>query len=303
MYVPNEDNYIVDGQSYAPTTTSSEKKPKKKSSMKLIVIIIIIALTLGFVVYFVSNLIFGGKGEQTIENNGISSTLSVDDPDVLDIYAKVTYGRNSNTLNKFQKEQFVSLKDFSNFEKYYYSFSSLQRKDLRDEENNQYSISSVVVDELMHKYFGPDVTYLKQGTIPIVLDHSFEQGNTLSLTYNVDSKKYMTTLTKTDNSNSSLVPISISKLESASKESDGTLVLVERVIYINSSQNNGAVSYKVYRDFNHTMLIDSKDNVSLEDYQKNPISADTYGQQGNLITYQFKQNNGDYYFYQSKIEQ
>ena len=29
MYVPNEDNYIVDGQSYAPTTTSSEKSLRK----------------------------------------------------------------------------------------------------------------------------------------------------------------------------------------------------------------------------------------------------------------------------------
>ena len=155
----------------------------------------------------------------------------------------------------------------------------------------------------MQEYFGPDVKYLKQGTIPIVLDNSFEQGNTLSLTYNVDSKKYITSLTKTDNSSSALIPVSISKLESASKESDGTLILVERVIYISSSQNNGTVSYKVYRDFNHTMLIDSKDNVSLEDYQKSPISVDMYGQQGNLITYQFKQNNSDYYFYQSKIEQ
>ena len=111
MYVPDEDNYIVDGENYAPSTSSGEKKPKKKSSIKLI-IIIIVALTLGVTVYFVSNLIFGGKSEQNV-GGGISSTLSVDDPDVLDIYAKVTYGRNSNTLNKFQKEQYVSLKNFS----------------------------------------------------------------------------------------------------------------------------------------------------------------------------------------------
>ena len=51
------------------------------------------------------------------------------------------------------------------------------------------------------------------------------------------------------------------------------------------------------------MLIDSQSNISLEDYQKDPLTIDEYMENGNIITYKFKENKGEYYFYQSKIEE
>ena len=309
MYVPDDDNYIVDGENYAPPRPPQENNQKFKLSQNMkIIILIIVVVVLGLSVYFISNLFFNGSNKKQQVTSGLSSTLSIDDSEVQKIYNLVKYGRDSNTLNKYLKEQFVTLKDFSNYEKYYYALSLLQEKNLKEikstgDSQKQYFISDNVMDELMKSYFGPKVQYLKQGTIPIVLQLDFDIGNTLSIKYNFGKERYETTVTKTEQTNNQVIPVALYTLESASRTDSGDITLVERVIYVTGSVNNNLVNYQVYRDYNHTMLIDSQSNISLEDYQKDPLTIDEYMENGNIITYKFKENKGEYYFYQSKIEE
>lgn len=309
MYVPDDDNYIVDGENYAPPRPpQDDNKKSNPSQMIKIAVLVVIVIVLGLSVYFISSLFFKGdnKNETAV---GISDTLSIDDPEVESIYDLVTYGRDNNTLNKYLKEQSVILKDFSNYEKFYYALSLLKEKELKEIKNSdtttqkQYYISDADMDQLMKSYFGDKVEYLKQGTLPIILSPGFDAGNTLSLKYNINKERYETTLSKTDVATAGLIPVAFYGLESATRSDDGMITLVERVVYITSSVNNNLVSYQVYRDYNHTMLIDSQNNIALEEYQKEPISIDNYMEKGNIITYKFKENNGEYYFYQSKIEQ
>lgn len=309
MYVPDDDNYIVDGENYAPPRPpQDDNKKSNPSQMIKIAVLVVIVIVLGLSVYFISSLFFKGdnKNEPTV---GISDTLSIDDPEVEAIYDLVTYGRDNNTLNKYLKEQSVILKDFSNYEKFYYALSLLKEKELKEIKNSdtttqkQYYISDADMDQLMKSYFGDKVEYLKQGTLPIILVPGFDVGNTLSLKYNINKERYETTLSKTDVATAGLIPVAFYGLESATRSDDGMITLVERVVYITSSVNNNLVSYQVYRDYNHTMLIDSQTNIALADYQKEPLSIDDYMEKANIITYKFKENNGEYYFYQSKIEQ
>ncbi len=309
MYVPDDDNYIVDGENYAPPRPSQDdNKKSNRSQMIKIAVLVVIVIVLGLSVYFISSLFFKGnhKNEPSV---GISDTLSIDDPKVEDIYDLVTYGRDSNTLNKYLKEQFVTLKDFSNYEKFYYALSLLKEKELQEIKSSdttvqkQYYIDDIDMGQLMKSYFGDKVEYLKQGTLPIILSPGFDVGNTLSLTYNINKERYETTLAKTDATPARFIPVAFYGLESATRSDDGMITLVERVVYITSSVNNNLVSYQVYRDYNHTMLIDSQDNIPVEKYQENPLSIEDYMQSGNIITYKFKETNGEYYFYQSKIEQ
>lgn len=309
MYVPDDDNYIVDGENYAPPRPpQDDNKKSNRSQMIKIAVLVVIVIVLGLSVYFISSLFFKGdnKNETAV---GISDTLSIDDPEVESIYDLVTYGRDNNTLNKYLKEQSVTLKDFSNYEKFYYALSLLKEKELKEIKNSdtttqkQYYISDADMDQLMKSYFGDKVEYLKQGTLPIILSPGFDAGNTLSLKYNISKERYETTLSKTDVATAGLIPVAFYGLESATRSDDGMITLVERVVYITSSVNNNLVSYQVYRDYNHTMLIDSQTNIALEEYQKEPLSIDNYMEKANIITYKFKENNGEYYFYQSKIEQ
>lgn len=314
MYVPDDDNYMVDGENFAPPRPRQENKKKTdRSQLIKIGALVGIVLVIGLSVFFISSLFFNNNKKET-PTSGISSTLSVDDPEVRDLYEMVTYGRGSNTLNKYLTEQSVTLKNFSNYEKFYYALSFLKEKEVKEIKSSNttntttdtektYSISSEVMDSYMKSYFGEEVTYLKQGTIPVVLEKEITLGNTLSLKYNINQERYESSITKTNKTSDQLIPVALYALESATRNDQGDITLVERVIYTTSSVNNNLVSYQVYRDYNHTMLITSLNNISLEEYQKSPLSIDNYMDQGNAITYRFKEKAGEYYFYQSTIEQ
>lgn len=311
MYVPDDDNYEVDGENYAPPRPPEEREEKnKKEKIKKIVIIIVAAIIIGLLVYFISGLFFNSKPKEQ-PKSAISTTLSVDDPEVENIYEMVTYGRDSKTLNKYLKEQFVSLKDFSNYEKFYYALSNLRSRDLEEEKDDdttdsstkKYYIPDDVMDNLMKDYFGDDVTYLKQGTIPVTLGNPIDEGNALTLTYNVNQEQYEVTFQNQAPTADNTIPVALYDLESASRGEDGTITLVERVVYLTGSVSNNLVSYQVYRDANHTMLISSVSNIELAKYNEDPVTIDDFLEQSNIITYKFKEDKGEYYFYQSKIEQ
>ena len=310
MYVPDDDNYIVDGKNYAPPRQPKGDNKKKNDKTKQIIILVVVAIVLGLLVYFISSLFFNGGTTSNKKNDALSTTLSVDDPDIEALYEMVTYGRDTNHLNKFLEEQSVMLRDFSNYEKYYYALSFLRSKDLepvkgedKKEIPNQYTIEDDVIDGLMREYFGDEISYLKQGTLSITLGSSLKEGNLLSFTYNVSDEQYDVTAQTKDSDTSRMIPVALYGLESASRDDDGTITLVERVIYLSGNVTNNTVNYEVYRDYAHTMLITSQDNIPLEEYQKNPISIEDYMDQGNIIVYQFKEDHGEYYFYRSRIEQ
>ena len=157
MYVPDDDNYVVDGENYAPVRPENKKTPKGRFPVKKI-IIIVCAIIFGIVVYFVSDMIFNGSSRNTNDTPNLATTLSVDDPEVEALYEMVTYGRDDSTLNKYLKEQFVRAEDFSNYEKFYYSFSGLRNRDLEKVEDGTYAISESTVDQLMQDYFGDDIS-------------------------------------------------------------------------------------------------------------------------------------------------
>ncbi len=303
MYVPDDDNYVVDGENYAPVRPEDKKTSKGRFPVKK-VIIIVCAIIFGVVVYFVSDMIFNGSSRDTNDTPNLATTLSVDDPEVESLYEMVTYGRDDSTLNKYLKEPFVRAEDFSNYEKFYYSFSGLVNRDLEEVEDGTYAISESTVDQLMQDYFGDDISYLKRGEIPIVLSSSLDQGNTLLLSYQGEDVGFTTSISTTEEVQSRVIPVYMSELESATRDGDGVITLTERVIYLTSEQTGNSISYRIYRDYDHTMLLDSRENVSLSDYQNNPISIDDYMNTGNVVTYQFQQNDdGNYYFYQSSIEE
>lgn len=307
MYVPDDENYMVDGENYAPPGPPSEKNDSNKSEDKIkrIIIVVVGAILIGVLVYFVSSLFFKSP-EPVQKDSAISTTLSIDDPIVEQLYERVTYGRDNGHLNKYLEEQSVTLKDFSNYEKFYYAFSGLTSHDLDPLESDgstntqKYAIEDSVVDDLMKSYFGPKVKYAKQGTLPIDLVYPVEEGNHLSLSYSVSNNQYEASITSEDKANGGLVPVALYALSSAKRSDDG-VTLTEKVVYTTSSVNNNLVSYQVYKDYNHTMLISSQGNIEMKQYQERPISLNDYMQQANTITYQFKVHNGVYYFYSSSI--
>lgn len=306
MYVPDDDNYVVDGENYAPPGPPSENNDKKDfSKAKKIIIVVVGAIIIGLVVYFISSLFFKSP-EPVQHDSAVSTTLSIDDPVVEELYDRVKYGRTNGSLNKFLKEQNVTLKDFSNYEKFYFALYNLTDHDIDEIDAlegstvTKYAIEDETIDNFMKSFFGPKVKYIKQGNLPINLVYPLEEGNHLNLAFNVSTNQYETTITNETVNKGGVVPVALYALSSAERSDDG-ITLTEKVIYMTSSVSNNLVSYKVYKDYNHTMLISSQGNVKMEEYQQRPVALNDYLNQANTITYKFKANNGKYYFYQSSI--
>ena len=266
MYVPDEENYIVDGENYAPEIKEEEHKKKKRNRTPIrIVIVIIISLSLGFATYYISDLILNGKKEERPKEE-TRVTLSVDNEDVLAIYEKITYGRTSSHLNKYLESTTLTPEDF-----------------------------------LMKSYFGTEVTYNKGGTIPVVLQKTVKNGNTLSLTYDELSEEYLTTITETKEDALKEVPIFMASLDSAEQKGD-VITLTEKVIYIDSTIENNQITYHVYKDFTKQEELDSAENVDLNIYNQDSITIKDYLRDARTITYRFKKENDNYVFVRSKIE-
>lgn len=307
MYVPDDENYIVDGENYAPPKPAPTSKKKKPFPAKIF-IVIGIALVAGVSVYFISTLLFGGKSKTT-KGDGISLTLELENTIVKDTYSMISYGRNPSSMNKFLKEQSVSLNDFSNYEKFYYALSLSDKKDFYDtkvtrDQKKIYAIDEDTVTQLMKKYFGSEVVYLRQGTIPIRLPFMLDDGNFLQLIYNTTDKAFTSTVSKQDSVETNVfVPTYLTKLEKAIQKEDGSIQLVERVIYLTSSVNLEQVSYSIYKDSAFTMPIVKNKMATTSELAANPIQIDSYLEQANSVTYTFKKEKDHYYFYRSEIEE
>lgn len=309
MYVPDDENYIVDGENYAPPKPPepSKHKSNKKFPIKKLGVIGG-ALLVGLGVYLVSMLVFGEKTNKT-NPAGVSLKLDLENTVVKDAYSMVTYGRTDTKMNKYVKEQAVALADFSNYEKFYYAFSLVQKDHLYDTKltsNSKkiYGIKDQDVDKLMKAYFGEKVAYLKQGTIPITLPFTMDDGNYLELIYSASDKAFSSVIAKKDVTEvKALVPTYLTQLESATQQEDGTLQLVERIIYLTSSITGETIQYSVYRDFEHTMPIVRNKETTSSQLATKPIDMKDYIDKSNVITYTFKKSGDSYYFYQSEIKE
>lgn len=291
--------------------TSVGKKSKSKLNFKFISIIVI-AIFIGISIYFVSSMIFGKNGNNRF-SRGIK--LSLEDELVQELYSYVTYGINGERSIKYIKEKSVKLENFTNYEKFYYALMFATKEDFKDtgEEifnRKTYVISNDLVKKYMKQYFGDEVSYNLDSSLSMSFDFEMDGFNTGVLNYDKDSGGYtITFVSKSSKDSNKVIEPYYVILDNASRESDGTIILKEKIIYISYINNKDAAgkfldSYdiSIYKDYNKTMLIERKSGYTKEMLNAKPLSPTDYKNNSNTITYKFKKNrNGEYYFYSSEI--
>ena len=72
-------------------------------------------------------------------------------------------------------------------------------------------------------------------------------------------------------------------------------------IFLAIAKKNGLYTISIYKDYQHTMLIDSKTNITKEKLPTTEISIDEYLSNASTITYKFNSANQTYYFESSTI--
>ena len=279
---------------------------KKNNSVVPIIIIVVMAIIIGLIVFFISNAIFGVKEPK--EEAPVSTQLSITDENVKILYQYVTYGIKGERNTKFIKEKNVTIDSFTNEEKFYYALQFAKVEDFKvidkvDENNRKvYRLYHETVKEYMQRFFGGSVQY--SSDISLVYPFSFRiNGNNVGYITEVDEDGFDVVFDglEEDIISSNIVEPYYSELVAAYKEPDGTYRLEEKIIYTDVKEEEGIYTVNIYKDYEKTQLIETKENQTKEMLANNPINIENYKDNASTITYHFGLFDKMLYFDSSTI--
>ena len=279
---------------------------KKNNSVVPIIIIVVMAIIIGLIVFFISNAIFGVKEPK--EEAPVSTQLSITDENVKILYQYVTYGIKGERNTKFIKEKNVTIDSFTNEEKFYYALQFAKVEDFKvidkeDEKNRKvYRLYHETVKEYMQRFFGGSVQY--SSDISLVYPFSFRiNGNNVGYITEVDEDGFDVVFDglEEDIISSNIVEPYYSELVAAYKEPDGTYRLEEKIIYTDVKEEEGIYTVNIYKDYEKTQLIETKENQTKEMLANNPINIENYKDNASTITYHFGLFDKMLYFDSSTI--
>lgn len=279
---------------------------KKNNSVVPIIIIVVMAIIIGLIVFFISNAIFGVKEPK--EEAPVSTQLSITDENVKILYQYVTYGIKGERNTKFIKEKNVTIDSFTNEEKFYYALQFAQVEDFKvtdkvDEKNRKvYRLYHETVKEYMQRFFGGSVQY--SSDISLVYPFSFRiNGNNVGYITEVEEDGFDVVFDglEEDIISSNIVEPYYSELVAAYKEADGTYRLEEKIIYTDVKEEEGIYTVNIFKDYEKTQLIETKENQTKEMLANNPINIENYKDKASTITYHFGLFDKMLYFDSSTI--
>lgn len=303
MYKPSRSNYVTDDE-YENLNFKSKKKNNKNLSL---IFVILIALVFGVVVFLLSSLFFSGSKTNNNQNQGKKESISINDKNVKKLYSYITYGPNNNRYTLFIKQKKVEQDSISNLDKYLYAMQFITKDDVLEKDINNtktYYIKSSVIKNAIKKMYGNNIKYTETSEVPIVLDFTIDNKNKGTMTYDNSLDGYILSLTDLSQNQEEIIKPHYEKLKSAEYKDNNSINIKESIIYVTYKKNeDNSYSYKVYSDYEHTVLIDNVENISLEQLQKTPITINDYKDIATTITYNFKlDDNNNYYFNSSSID-
>ena len=306
------------------------------SKMKII-IIAVVSIVIGLTVFFIVNHFFGTKTTEVPAPEQVDVSLT--DENVQILYQYVSFGTKGIRNDKFVREKMVNLSSFSNEEKYYYALQFADSDDFEftgdytEKKKKIYGFSLNRMKEYMVRYFGPEVSFSTEGTYSHPFSFTINGQNIGFLSYSNENDEYkvyfdgfqdldkkegedssddedndatttdVETGEETKTTNKVYVDPFYTKLVSATKLKDNTLILKEKVVYVKEESNGGNYTLYITRDFDNNNLIETKPNLSEAELQTMNIDINNYIDSAATVTYTFKVNDGVYYFYSSEITQ
>ena len=275
-----------------------------KVDKKIIILIVIgISIVFGLLVFLVSNGIFGGHEDDT----PVDTQVALTDETVQVLYKSVAYRDYGNDL--FLRENNVTIDTFKDEDKLYYALQFVQPEELTysekmtDQKQKIYDLSISKIRKYLPTFFGNDINFTPIEELTYKFDFTINDLGVAKLTYNDEEEVYKVVFEKEEDNEEELVKPYYTELSSATKKADGTLILNEKVIYASSTKESDTYKINIYKDYQHTTLIEARQDVTKDDLNSNPISIEKYKDRAATITYTFKvkELNKNYYFAGSSI--
>lgn len=268
-----------------------------------LIVIVTASVLCGLLVFIIFYVVFNPR-EKVKE---VNSNLDLGSSQVEELYSYVTYGMTGTRYEKYIKEPTVTLKDFTNYDKYYYALSFVKNEDFHEAGTTvgtagAYTLNVDKISTYMRKYFGDDVEWEKNTSIPyIFLNVDKYTNNTGTLKYDDSSKKYNIVFTSKNTKRLQTLASKkfFAELVKAKQVTENEIELVENIIYSKCSQNQSKTySCTLYKDYENTVRIGEKIGVSLD----TEINFEEYPEHSQII-YKFKKSSeGIYVFNSSRIK-
>ena len=156
----------------------------------------------------------------------------------------------------------------------------------------------------MNRYFGPEVSFSTEGTFTHPFNFTINDQNVGTLTYSDESDEfhvYFDGFQDINESTSEGVNPFYTKLVSAKKLKDNTLILQEKVVYVKQEERDGTYTLYITKDYEHNSVIETRPNLSKDELMDFQLDVSRYIDKASTITYTFKTNNNVYYFSNSEI--
>lgn len=274
----------------------------KKSLIAPIIIVILLAISIGLIIFYITNPIFNKPQEGPFVQE-----LQLTDNNVRILYDYVSYSVDGNRNDVFVMNSSVTKDNMPSKDKLYYALQFTSPEDFvstgkRDDDNNQiFNISDNKVDAYMKRFFGNNVTYSKVKKMDYTLNFSEEHKYVGTLTYSYDNKGYDTILNKVEEDEKEYVKPFYGKLVKASLFEDQSMELQEKVIYTKVIEKDDLYTIKVYGDLHYHNLIETRNNLTESQLKSSVFNMNEYVNEASTVTYTFKTENDKYYFYSSNL--
>lgn len=282
---------------YERKVRNAEERQKNRRTAQIIVIVV--SLLLGLIIYLIFH--FAISKNQKKENY---VSLDINSTEVRTLYSYVTYGTRGKRNTKFLYHSYVDMNSFTDAEKYYYAFQFVKKDDfINTKERNSsyqkiYSLPENTLRQYMELFFGPNVKYSNDVHLNYVFPFKIYKSNTAQIEYNSKRKAFDFVFNRNMGEDEELDDY-FTVLDSAYRKEDGTIVLREKVVYLDFQQNQDVYNVLFYKDYQHQVYLGAKEGIS-----SSMINSSIFDwNQGNTsyIDYSFFLNGVDYYFGSSQI--
>lgn len=302
---------------------------KVLSDKTKIIIMVVVAIVAGLSVFLITNALFGKKEVKPQQAPVTKTTLTLDDEDVVESYKMLTYGAGGVRDKKFISGIDIDSNSFGNAEKYFFALQYAAKVDFTESDRVDdkgfkiYTLPDSYMDIYMQRYFGPDVSYTKDGEISNTFRFRIDGKDTGIIKYNSNNAEFEVSLSELkETPEKKLVDDVYYYLDDAYSYSDGRLVLEEKVLFTKVLENqNGTMDIYLYSDFERQNSIGTINGVAKDNSEDGfsnlddtTINADKYANYPKLfniedykdkcgtIIYNLKLGERGYYFVNSEIK-
>lgn len=242
-------------------------------------------------------------------NNIEKNDVKVDDSEkklINKLYGYVTYGRDIQPMYYFFRNKEINYEDFDNKEKVAYAFQLANESNVTDLTERSFTVSGETYKVWIEEIFGKDTPFDNSNLITLHIDNGLLKNSIVEIKYDRDKDQYNVTKINGYIKEKEKIESFYSELFDYNIDnSDKTITIREKVIFVAKELSNDLKSItniKVYKDLYQTKLIDEIKKPTKKQIEN--FKLNNYAEDANIITYTFKvDEEGNYYFYSSKIEE